>query len=1053
MQSAGRRDRGREVWYDKDRNTARNVRPVPDGFPQAKDCDMLRKEKTNGISLRAVYALIIIAALIISGLMFYSTFSLTASTNRLTEAGENQIALDKAAHELMEASDYLTERVQRFTVAGDRRFLDEYFTEAFVTMRREEAIEKMSGAPGSGPALEQLQKAMGESRELMDREYYAMRLVADAKGYTDLPAELTAVKLSGKDDALSPEEKMQHATEMVLDDEYYELKDRIRADMQESLDALEALTRSTEDSAAADVRRVLGFARAVIVVQILVLIFMVWLTVRLGINPVLNAVEQIRTDQPIREEGASEFRYLANAYNSLTVRLNEENELLKEVSRTDGLTGIRNRMALRSDYDSYAGHEVTVMLMDLDDFKIINDTCGHEEGDRILSETGKLLAGAFGKEHCYRFGGDEFLVIYPDADEAEFIEKLDGIMKRRPILRMAGTTAPAGYSVGYVHDEIGEDRDLRELFSEADQKMYQIKRAKSRISALADTRRKRPHYDEAGVRAAEYTGAEMKSLLDSVSGMYDLARVVDPIECRILEFSEDGTISRKERCYGIWKADQKCVNCTSALACRTGCHQEKAEAFNDQVYHIQSNPVRLKLPDGGAYDAVVELVHIEKESTENSAANDRAAENKNQRAARYHALHDALTKVLNAGAFVELSREAVVKNPMQSWVMVTSNIMDFRLVNTLFGAQKGNELIVRNAEVLERIAAAGNGLCGRLGGDQFAMFLPKGSFREETLADAANELREEFSSGFFTCCVHFGVYEVQDASIPVSVMCDRANTALRTIRDNPRETVARFDETMMRKSLFEQEIISGFETALTEGQFRMYLQPLVTGEGRVIGAEALARWQKADGTLIQPGDFIETLEHAGLIHRLDRYIWECAVKKLAEWTGTGREDLTISVNMSTKDFYSVDVYQILTELTERYGVPCGRLRVEITETALLEDPDSGNEVIAKLRQKGFVVEIDDFGKGFSSLGLLKDIQADVLKIDMSLLREIESKPRSRMILESIVRMADSLQMTVVAEGVETETQLQSLTAMGCRVFQGYYFSCPVTTEEFEQRFE
>ena len=1014
---------------------------------------MLRKEKTDGISLRAVYGLIIIAALVICGLMFYSTFKLTGNVRRMTDASEKQIALDKAAHELMEASDFLTESVQRFTVAGDRRFMDEYFEEAFGTMRREEAIRTMSAAPGSGPALEKLQAALGESRKLMNREYYAMRLVGDAKGYTDLRDEVAAVQLSADDAALSPEEKMQRATEMVLDDEYYEMKDRIRTDMRESLNTLETLTLSTENVAVADVRQVVDFVRMVIVLQILVIVFMVWLTVRLGINPVLKAVERIREDRPIREEGASEFRYLASTYNNLKVRLNEENELLKEVSRTDGLTGIRNRMALRSDYDSYAGHEVTVMLMDLDDFKVINDTCGHEEGDRVLSETGKLLAGAFGKEHCYRFGGDEFLVIYPDAGEAEFTEKMDDLMKRRPTVRMGGTTAPAGYSVGYVHDVVGEDRDLRNLFSEADQKMYQIKRAKSRISALADSRRKRPHYDEAGVRAAEYTGTEMKNLLDSVSGMYDMARVVDPIECRILEFAEDGTISRKERCYGIWKADQKCVNCTSALACRTGCHQEKAEAFNDKVYHVQSNPVRLKLPDGGAYDAVVELVSIETESAENSAANDRAAENKNQRAARYHALHDTLTKVLNAGAFAELSREAVVKNPDQPRVMVTSNIMDFRLVNTLFGSRRGNELIVRNAEVMERIAAAGHGLCGRLGGDQFALFLPEESFREETLAEAARELREEFSSGFYTCCVHFGVYEVKDASIPVSVMCDRANTALRTIRDNPRETVARFDETMMRKSLFEQEIISGFEKALAEGQFRMYLQPLVTGEGRVVGAEALARWQRPDGAVITPGEFIGTLEHAGLIHRLDRYIWECAVKKLAEWTGTDRENLTISVNMSAKDFYSEDVYQILTDLTERYGVPCGRLRVEITETALLEDPDSSNAVIAKLRQEGFVVEIDDFGKGFSSLGLLKDIQADVLKIDMSLLREIENKPRSRTILESIVRMAESLQMNVVAEGVETESQLRSLEAMGCRLFQGYYFSCPVTAEEFEQRFE
>ena len=1010
----------------------------------------MRRQKQDGISLRAVYMWVVIAALILSGLMFYATYRLTRTFGDLAEAAENQIAMQKAAHELMDASDYLTERVQRFTVNGDMRFLREYFTEAFETARRESAIETMSGTPGFSEALVRLQQAMEESVDLMRREYYAMRLVIEARGYTDFPAELRDVALSEEDAGLPAEEKMRLATEMVLDDEYYDRKDRIRADMRDSLDVLEALTHNAESEALTKLRNVLNLVRAVIVLQILGTLLMIQLTLRLGINPLLRAVECIRADKPIRETGASEFRYMARAYNSLTVQLSEENELLKDVSRTDALTGIRNRMALRNDYDSYDGREVTVMLLDLDGFKMINDICGHEEGDRVLSETGRLLAETFGKEHCYRYGGDEFLVIVPDLSEAEFAKKLDRVMENRPVLERDGAFSPVGYSVGYVHAVLDEGRDLRDLFSEADKKMYQIKRDKQRTETAHG---KPTQHAQAEIKAAEYTAQEMRAFLNNVSGMYDLARVVDPIECRILDIGKDGTISRKERCYGIWNANQKCVNCTSAQACRTGCHHEKAEYFNDQLYHIQSNPVRLRLPDGGAYDAVVELVSIEKENTNARTANDRAAENKNNRAALYQAQHDSLTKVLNPNAFYELSREMIGKNPKLPWIMVTSNIMDFRLVNTLFGAQRGNEMIVRNAALLQRIALMSNGLCGRIGGDQFALLIPKGMYQEALLTGAAQELKEEFSSGLYTFCIHFGVYEVNDTSLPISVMCDRANTALRTIRDNPRETVARFDETMMRKSLFEQEIISGFEKALAEGQFRMYLQPLVTGEGRVVGAEALARWQRPDGAVITPGEFIGTLEHAGLIHRLDRYIWECAVKKLAEWTGTDRENLTISVNMSAKDFYSEDVYQVLTDLTERYGVPCGRLRVEITETALLEDPDSSNAVIAKLRQAGFVVEIDDFGKGFSSLGLLKDIQADVLKIDMSLLREIENKPRSRTILESIVRMAESLQMNVVAEGVETESQLRSLEAMGCRLFQGYYFSCPVTAEEFEQRFE
>jgi len=689
------------------------------------------------------------------------------------------------------------------------------------------------------------------------------------------------------------------------------------------------------------------------------------------------------------------------------------------------------------------------MLLDLDRFKAINDYYGHEEGDRVLVETGRLLTDAFGEGHCYRYGGDEFLVIYPQASEESFNERLNFVMNNRPKIEKDGKNSLVGYSAGYVHTVLDDSQDLRDLFAEADQRMYKNKRERQRSNVIEEGRAKKAAVNEIEANAKGYTGQQMRDLLDTMSRVYDLARVVDPIECRILEIANDGTISRKDRCYGIWNADQKCVNCTSALTCRTGCHQVKDESFDDQVFHIQSNPVTLLLPDGGSYDAVVELVRVEEEMQNAEAINDRAAENDNQRASRYHAQHDSLTKVLNLSAFSELSREEIAKHASTHWTMITSNIMDFRLINTLFGAQKGNEVLVRTGAVLRRIARMSNGLCARLGGDQFAMLIPQPMYSEVALTDAAKALADEFSTGQYTFCIHFGVYDIEDPTMPVSVMCDRANTALRTIRKNLRESVAHFDDAMMQEGLFAQKVISGFEDALNEGRLLMYLQPLASESGHVLGAEALVRWRRPDGSITMPVDFIETLERAGLIYKLDMYIWECAVKQLAIWNGTELSDLTISVNMSAKDLYYIDVYQVLTGLMDKYNVPSSKLKVEITETALIDDPELGNEVISKLQRKGFLVEIDDFGKGHSSLSLLKDIHADVLKIDMSLLHEIESKPRSRTILESIVNMAITLGMDVVVEGVETEKQLELLVAMGCRHFQGYYFSCPIPVDEFE----
>jgi diguanylate cyclase (GGDEF)-like protein len=524
--------------------------------------------------------------------------------------------------------------------------------------------------------------------------------------------------------------------------------------------------------------------------------------------------------------------------------------------------------------------------------------------------------------------------------------------------------------------------------------------------------------------------------------------MVDPIECRVLEIQSDGSVRRSKSCYGVWNSGHRCIDCSSALACRTGRQQHKAERIDDTVYHIESNPVTITMPDGTAYDAVVELGSVTNAAPDDRT-NDRAAENVDQRAVQYRAHHDSLTGALNSDAFHELARERMAKDPYAGWVMTTADIRNFRVVNSLFGVLKGNEVLVRTASLLGQIANDADGLCGRLGGDRFALLVRKESFEEQALRDVALDLAQGFSDGAYKLCVHFGVYHIEDTSLPVSVMCGRANSALYTIRESHTQTIAHFDDAIRQSILLEQRVVSEFDEALAGGEFQMYLQPLVQADGHVIGAEALARWQKPDGSLVMPGDFVETLERAGLIQRLDMHIWELAVKQLSAWKGTGLDELSISVNMSAKDFYSVDVYRVLTDLTRRYDVDCRKLRLEITESALLVEPDKSGAIVRKLRDKGFFVEIDDFGKGYSSLSILKSIQADVLKIDMGFLREISNSSRSRTILRSVIDMARSLRMDVICEGVETEQQLEALVSMGCGLFQGFLFSRPVPVAEFE----
>jgi EAL domain-containing protein (putative c-di-GMP-specific phosphodiesterase class I) len=276
--------------------------------------------------------------------------------------------------------------------------------------------------------------------------------------------------------------------------------------------------------------------------------------------------------------------------------------------------------------------------------------------------------------------------------------------------------------------------------------------------------------------------------------------------------------------------------------------------------------------------------------------------------------------------------------------------------------------------------------------------------------------------------------------------------AIGTIKNEYDCMIAYYDDTLTRKAVNDNRIVSEFDTALEEGQFEMFLQAQVAANGVLTGAEALVRWRHPERGLISPSEFIPVFEETGLIYRLDQCIWECAAKQLKEWQGTGHDDLKISVNISARDFYYLDIYKCFTELVQRYGVEPGMLNIEITETAIMMNLDKQLDLLEKLQKYGFHVEIDDFGSGYSSLNMLKNMHADVLKIDMGFLRETQNHKRTKIILNTIIDLAKQLHMTVITEGVETERQVRFLTGAGCDIFQGFYFSRPISVEDFEKKY-
>ena len=280
----------------------------------------------DGISLRAVHIAMVVCAVLICGLLVFSTYQSSSVFSRLSKATSNYIVRQKAAHDLMEASDYLTEMVQRFTLEGDMQYVDNYFEEAFISRRREASITSMSENDAEESLVKQLQEAMEESSSLMYREYYAMKLVIDAREIREVPETLRGIELKEEDAALSADDKMELAQEMVLGTEYYARKEVIRTKLKSSLQTLDKLMTTTRQDTTAELNREMTIVRVAIIILTVLILGLIWGTARLGSIPLVEAAKQADEGKLIEVKGSREFRDLARKYNGMQEKLNGSGE-------------------------------------------------------------------------------------------------------------------------------------------------------------------------------------------------------------------------------------------------------------------------------------------------------------------------------------------------------------------------------------------------------------------------------------------------------------------------------------------------------------------------------------------------------------------------------------------------------------------------------------------------------------------------------------------------------------------------------------------------------
>ncbi|MBQ5650649.1 MAG: EAL domain-containing protein [Selenomonadaceae bacterium] len=421
------------------------------------------------------------------------------------------------------------------------------------------------------------------------------------------------------------------------------------------------------------------------------------------------------------------------------------------------------------------------------------------------------------------------------------------------------------------------------------------------------------------------------------------------------------------------------------------------------------------------------------------------------RAAEYLNTYDELTGIYNKQAFYAKTKEMLLDNPDKHFDLLRINIERFKVLNDLFGEATGDKLLRYIGKFLKEINLP---LCvsGRLYADNFVVCYEAGKGDSQRMVTIMQMMADSFALNHRTV-LSFGLYRIDDKTLPVSVMCDRANMALWKAKGNFKTPYCEYDEDMRQQVLKEQKIINAMERAIENKEFAIYLQPKYRLEDEtIVGAEALVRWNSRDNGFISPGDFIPVFENNGFVYEVDKFIWEETCRYLRKWLDEGRAVKPVSVNVSRIDLYDPKLVDYLVALRGRYGIPARYLELEITESAYTEDPEQIISMTKHLRDAGFVILMDDFGSGYSSLNMLKDIQIDILKLDMGFLKSSDHSAKGGNILAAIMQMAHSLKMQTIAEGVETKEQVEFLKKIGCQCVQGFYFAKPMAVQDYEKLF-
>lgn len=413
--------------------------------------------------------------------------------------------------------------------------------------------------------------------------------------------------------------------------------------------------------------------------------------------------------------------------------------------------------------------------------------------------------------------------------------------------------------------------------------------------------------------------------------------------------------------------------------------------------------------------------------------------------------YDSLTGLFNRNKFFDETAKMIRKYPNTRFAIIRFDIDRFHVLNSFWGEEEGDRFLCKIAVAVTELGeAAKPSTYARINADTFCLCEPYDDDRIRRQVEWACLKLEEYNRNF-SIKPSVGVYVIEDRNLTIQTMLEMATLAAKECKGKYKVYARTYEPSMSIKTKEDQEILGEMHTALERGDFCVYLQPKFDLKSeRPCGAEALIRWKHPEKGMLSPGKFIPLFENNGFIDKIDYFVWESVCKLLRKWIDRGLNPAPISVNVSRVNMYNPHFVAIVKELVKKYDISPSLLNLELTESAYMEDPIVMTRNVTELREAGFVILMDDFGSGYSSLNAFKDIPIDVLKIDMQFIRGDISDGKKECIMTSVVHMASWLKMPVIVEGVETRQQVDFLKSIGCNYVQGYYYSRPIPVEEYEK---